>query len=316
MSLNQVLGVAHLGPTSAVVVSQRAVASGVLFAVSDGHRLSLLTRGDGPIRLWVRACEEPGLGEVVLQTAFNEAPIVFANGALSDVSKQYDALSRQIMRSVRAGRFSFRGHFSFLSGVLWGVVLGVAVISALYVFAARMDLAAVTNRGELSRVSSSPEHQNLAPVVTSAPPNGGSSGRSAGQAGASAPLGSQDAIVAAALEIREAILTGRSVSEEQISRLPPDVQRVARNALALRDAGAARGGRPSVGGAGDISQPLPLFEGATLHGAPVPLDRFGVPTLPAEGSQARRAERPRLPLPGGGDIQVPDDLRNFGLSPH
>jgi hypothetical protein len=120
------------------------------------------------------------------------------------------------------------------------------------------------------------------------------------------------AALAAMDDIRNTLNKGGLVTEEQMAKLPPGV------ADKLRNSGIMTIGRNKevaesiqTGGQARINPAKQLPEEAIEASK----NRYGIPSLPSRDTWTAMGGNIRLPLPGGGDVKTPEDMKQFGLQP-
>jgi len=298
---------------SLAVAAGRDLAGHVFAAVEDKGRLSILLRNEGPASLSVRSIEdaEQAKAELVLQMSYQDTLFVLASGSPADIERLYRKIARKILCGVQSGGGSLRDHLQSFVFFLVGGMAALALSLSLYVFG--LALPHPNTPPSLAGVNHEPRSE-----AQLAQPGGR-------QAANGSPVVGGDSMYARAERIRDDILRGEQISEARLATLPESVQAAARAAIALRDAQRAAAlvqppsGQPSPTGAPSVATEQPDLRGNSGAGGAlvfVPTDRHGVATIPHSGSPLYRAPRPRLPMPGGGDITAPEHLQVFGLSPY
>lgn len=66
---------------------------------------------------------------------------------------------------------------------------------------------------------------------------------------------------------------------------------------------------------GAVDEDEEVEELVSLSGKAMPKNRYGIPTVPQENMWVYYNGNVVIPLPGGGTIQQPDDMEDFGLEP-
>ncbi len=298
---------------SLAVATGRDLAGHVFAAVEDKGRLSLLLRNEGPASLTVRSIEdaEQAKAELILQMSYQDTLFVLASGSPADIERLYRKIARKILWGVQSGGGSLRNQLQSFVFFLVGGMAALALSLSLYVFGLLLpsssQIASLVwgNHGQRSEVQL--EQSGGRQVANGSPVVGG------------------DSMYARAERIRDDILRGDQISEARLATLPESVQAAARAAISLRDAQRAAAlaqppsAQPSPTGAPLVATEQPDLRGNSGAGGAVffvPTDRHGVATIPNSGSPLYRTPRPRLPMPGGGDVTAPEHLQIFGLSPY
>jgi len=306
------LGMTH----NLAIASGQDLAGHVFAAVEDKGRLSLLLRNEGPASLSVRSLEGGDQAELILQMSYQDAPFVLATGTNGDMERLYQSISRKILRGIRGRSGPLRNPLQSFVVFLGGGLAALAFTLFFYIF----SLAPLLSGQPSSLASAKNEPRSEAQLA-----------QSRGQQAANgSSVAGENSLFARAERIRDDILRGEQISEARLATLPESVQAAARAAIALRDAQRAAAlssppsGRPSPTGTPSAPMPMAAAEpsnplaptGADGAVVFIPTDRHGVATIPNSGSPLYRVPRPRLPMPGGGDITAPEHLQVFGLSPY
>ncbi len=302
---------------SLAVATGRDLAGHVFAAVEDKGRMSLLLRNEGPASLSVRSVEdsEPAKAELILQMSYQDAaPFVLASGSPGDMDRLYRKIARKFLCGVQSGGGSLRNQLQSFVFFLAGGMAALALSLSFYIFGLALPHSNTTPSLAGGNIEQRSEAQLAQPR-----------GR---QASEGSSVAGGDSLYTRAERIRDDILRGEQISEARLAALPESVQAAARAAIVLRDAQrAAAQAQPPSGQPSPASAPggpLVVLEQPDVRGNPgsrgavvfVPTDRYGVETIPNSGSPLYRAPRPRLPMPGGGDITAPEHLQIFGLSPY
>ncbi len=140
---------------------------------------------------------------------------------------------------------------------------------------------------------SSPGLAEIAPFgpAASAPPDSLSPAVQATKLRTEATLDKERKEVKAMAAVAAALKNHGSVSQDDLSALPPDI--------------AARV-------ANDLNVPAPKIPLIAVNAAGH--DKYGVPNIPSSLSWVG-LEGPHVPPPGGGDVRTNDDMKQFGLAP-
>lgn len=281
--------------------------------ISLGKKITAVVRSSDEVRAFYddgtvveHAVLDGGDGSWVLKSGLVEQTVVVQRGSRDEVMRTLETLRSQLEGSREAGAPSAERRNGSKKMVAAGIAsaLIAAVAAASFVFVVLEDTypqrdvqsgvadgsAAPPKTAAVIPDIASPQPLPQAPRASEAVPTD--------IGGPSFDMSPEEArrALRAVQDIRRAVESGQPVSQQMMDRLPSHL------AERLRQSGLEA----------DPNAPSAVVEIERRYRAK---DAYGIPNIPDRNSWAATGGNVVLPLPGGGTIEKPEDLHDFGLEP-
>jgi hypothetical protein len=318
--------------------------STVLGAVEDANGVTLLGAGGHDRRLEFRPSQS-GMQSQIVDATRN---LVLCDGPTVDVARAWGHLKEHIIEAA-ASREALPPHYGFGPKKVMAVAAGLAIVAAINfggmrlvttVWPAKPDVAAESipypgmlmpsegmapGDGSAVAPAAAATSGDKVPLTLPALPDADHVAASKADSDSPPPTPQASAVPAATAPtdpkipelkgmkqgdaaglyaklnaLKQAIAKNQEITPEMMEGLPPSVA------------------KSLAGLSGAVAPKAPTSErasGVKLSDDVVNATRGndGIPTIPAEDTWTATEGLVRLPLPGGGDVRSPDDLKQFGL---